>query len=212
MNIEDHAQGRGWRGSADLWLDAAYAALVEGGVDAVKVMLLAKRLGLSRTSFYWHFTDRDALLAALIARWQARNSGNLIRQTELAAATITEAVLNLFDCWIVPELFDAQLEFAMRGWAQAAPDLAAVIEQTDAQRIEALRAMFARYGYAPAQADIRARTIYLTQVGYISMRTQEPLALRVARMPDYVEAFTGKAPAGAEIRQFNQRHQGRLAG
>jgi transketolase len=55
---------RGWRGSADLWLDAAHAILVESGVGAVKIDALADRLGLSRTSFYWHFADREALLAA----------------------------------------------------------------------------------------------------------------------------------------------------
>jgi AcrR family transcriptional regulator len=59
---------RGWRGSADLWLDAAYQLLVEGGVEAVKVMPLAEKLGLSRTSFYWHFADREALLDGLVAR------------------------------------------------------------------------------------------------------------------------------------------------
>ena len=50
-----------------MWLDAAYELLVEGGVEAVKVMPLAAKLGLSRTSFYWHFADREALLAGLIA-------------------------------------------------------------------------------------------------------------------------------------------------
>ena len=45
---------RGWRGSADLWLDAAYQLLVEGGVEAVKVMPLAEKLGLSRTSGHDH--------------------------------------------------------------------------------------------------------------------------------------------------------------
>ena len=42
----------GWRGSEDLWIDAAYALLVEAGIDAVKVKPLAERLGMSRTSFY----------------------------------------------------------------------------------------------------------------------------------------------------------------
>ena len=79
---------RGWRGSADLWLDAAYQLLVEGGVEAVKVMPLAERLGLSRTSFYWHFADREALLDGLVARWESRNTANLIARTKAPAATI----------------------------------------------------------------------------------------------------------------------------
>lgn len=210
MDVQDAAAERGWRGSADLWLDAAYVLLIEAGVEAVKVMPLAKRLGLSRTSFYWHFPDREALLAALIERWQTRNTGNLVARTEAYAATITEAVLNLFDCWITPELFDARLEFVMRNWALTDPALAQIFDAADAARIAALRAMFARFGFAPDQADIRARTIYLTQVGYISMRATEPLPLRVRRMPAYIEAFTGFKPSPPEVARFIARHRDKL--
>ena len=51
---------KGWRGSRQGWLDAAYEALIEGGIDAVKIQPLARRLGLSRTSFYWFFGEREA--------------------------------------------------------------------------------------------------------------------------------------------------------
>ena len=96
---------------------------VEYGVEAVKVMPLAKKLNISRTSFYWHFEDRDALLHALIKRWRDKNTGNLISQTKLHAETITEAILNLFDCWVNPELFDARMDFAIRNWAQQSTNL-----------------------------------------------------------------------------------------
>lgn len=201
---------RGWRGSAELWLDAAYGALLEGGVAAVKLGPLAAKLGLSRTSFYWHFADREALLAGLIARWQGRNTGNLIARTESYAESIAEAVLNVFDCWVTPDLFDARMEFAMRSWGQSAPEVAAALAEADAARLVALRAMFMRFGYGEAQADIRARTIYLTQIGYISMRTEEPLALRLQRIPTYVEAFTGVMPTEAEVARFVARHVGRV--
>lgn len=197
---------RGWRGSADLWLDAAYQLLVEGGVEAVKVMPLAERLGLSRTSFYWHFADREALLDGLIARWESRNTANLIARTEMPATTITEAVLNIFDCWIWPDLFDSRLEFAIRTWALTDAALSARLAKADAQRIAAVKAMFQRFGYAEAEADIRAHTIYLTQIGYISMRFDEPLLPRLDRIPPYALTFTGAAPSAAEIAAFRARH------
>ena len=199
---------RGWRGSADLWLDAAYDLLIASGVDQVKVMPLAKRLGLSRTSFYWHFPDREALLTALIQRWQSGNTVNLIARSQLPAATLTEAVLNLFDCWVTPALFDSELEFAMRHWARSDPALAATFASADSARIDAICALFSRFGFATAQADIRAHTLYLTQVGYISMRTDEPLALRIRRIPGYVESFTGQTASPAEIAAFVARHPG----
>jgi len=44
------------------------------------------------------------------------NSDNLIRQCGLYAESITEAILNVFDCWLDPALFDSRLEFAIRSW------------------------------------------------------------------------------------------------
>ncbi len=74
--------------------------LLDGGVDAVKILPLARQLNLSRTSFYWFFRIGEELLAALVARWRDKNTGNLIRQTEAYAETIAEATLNVFDCWL----------------------------------------------------------------------------------------------------------------
>lgn len=198
------------RGTRELWLDAAYEALVEGGVEAVRVMPLAANLSVSRTSFYWHFEDRDALLNALIAHWREKNTGNLVSQTRVFAETICEAVLNLFDCWIDPELFDARLEFAMRNWSQSSPELKEIFRETDSERIHAIRDMFARFGFDSDQSDIRASTIYLTQVGYMSIKAEEALAERIRRMPAYVETFTGRAPSQSEVDRFMARHRERL--
>ena len=197
---------RGWRGSAEVWLDAAYDALVEGGVEAVKVMPLAQRLGLSRTSFYWHFADRDALLAGLIARWQSRNSANLIARAKAPATTISEAVLNLFDCWIRPDLFDSRMEFAIRTWAMTDLTLAVTLRGSDNARIAAIQTMFETHGYAQAEAETRARTTYLTQVGYIAMRAEETLDVRLRRIPAYALTFTGQQPLPAEVAVFRDRH------
>jgi AcrR family transcriptional regulator len=205
MTVEQNA--RGWRGTPDLWLDAAYDLLVEGGVEAVKVMPLAERLGLSRTSFYWHFTDREALLAGLIARWEARNTANLVARCEAPAATIAEAMLNLIDCWVDPALFDSRLEFAMRTWSLTDPGVAAAMATADATRIAALTALFLRFGYDATEADTRARTLYLTQVGYIALRSQESFDVRMARIPAYALTFSGKAPSEGEIAAFLDRHR-----
>ena len=77
---------------AEAFLEAAYARLIEGGVDAVKVAPLAEALTLTRTAFYWHFKDRESLLEALLARWEAKNTGNLIAQAEAFAPAPAAAV------------------------------------------------------------------------------------------------------------------------
>ncbi|WP_136645493.1 TetR/AcrR family transcriptional regulator [Tabrizicola sp. YIM 78059] len=198
---------RGWRGSPDLWLDAAYELLVEGGVEAVKVMPLAQRLGLSRTSFYWHFPDREALLAGLIDRWQAKNTGNLVARCEAPAQTIAQAMLNLCDCWLDSALFDSRLEFAMRTWALTDRAVEQAMADADATRIAAITALFRRFGYPEGEADTRARTLYLTQVGYIALRSNETLEQRMARIPAYVLTFCGVPPTSDDVAAFEARHQ-----
>src|SRR5918997_2219692 len=131
----------GWRGSQEVWLQAAYDALVESGVDAVRIQPMAKKLNLSRTSFYWFYKDREALLAALIEGWRVKNTGGLVRQTEAYAESIAEAVLNVFDCWLDRGLFDSELEYSIRSWAIQSRDVGSEIHAADATRIEALTNM-----------------------------------------------------------------------
>lgn len=206
---EENELGHGWRGSAEVWIEAAYKLLIEGGVEAVKILPLAKGLKLSRTSFYWHFPDREALLAALIRRWEEKNTGNLIRQTELAAPSINAAALNLIDCWITPELFDSQLDRAMRDWARTDGALRTAFANADAARLAAIRAMYLRHGFGAEEADVRASAVYLTQVGYIDLDTRETLETRLGRVPTYVEIFTGRKVSAADLAGFLDRHAGR---
>ena len=204
--MDQVANGNAGRGSAELWLEAAYDSLLEAGVDAVKILPLAKRLNLARTSFYWYFKDREALLEALLARWRDRNTGSIVQRSEAYAETIAEAVLNVFDCWLDRSLFDAPFEFAVRSWAIQSPKLQREVQLADDARLAALSRMFHRFGYDEISADVRARTIYLVQIGYISMQSEEALALRMQRIPHYVETFTGRAPETREMNRFRSRH------
>jgi len=194
------------RGSKETWLSAAYEVLTNSGVDAVKVMPLAKSLGLTRTSFYWHFKDREALLEAIIQCWEGKNTGNLLKQTRAYGENITEAMFNLFDCWLDDELFDARLDLAIRNWARTDTDLQARLDQADQQRLSGIIEMFKRYGFSQNDAEIRARTIIYTQIGYISMQITETKSTRVVHMPDYIELYTGQRPTPAEIDRFKARH------
>jgi AcrR family transcriptional regulator len=196
----------GWRGSADVWLAAAYDLLIESGVDAVRILPLAKRIKLSRTSFYWFFRDREALLDALLDLWREKNTGCLVRRAAAPAGSVAEALLNVMDCWLDRGLFDSKFEFAVRSWALQSPELSVEIRDADRIRLEALAGMFVRHGFEPAVADVRARTVYLTQIGYISMKTHENLGERMARIPAYVEIFGGQAPTPGELDRFFARH------
>ncbi|MBY2910983.1 MULTISPECIES: TetR/AcrR family transcriptional regulator [Rhizobium] len=196
----------GWRGSQEGWLEAAYHSLLDSGVDSVKILPLAKKLNLSRTSFYWFFKDREELLAGLVARWRDKNTGNIIKQSEAYAESLAEAMLNVFDCWLNNELFDARFEFAVRSWALQSDEILAEVRQADQLRLEALKLMFIRFGLPEATSDVRARTTYLVQIGYISMQAREELAVRMKRIPEYIAIYTGEVPQQRELDRFFSRH------
>ncbi|MEP7456107.1 TetR/AcrR family transcriptional regulator [Phyllobacterium sp. SB3] len=196
----------GWRGSQEGWLEAAYYSLLESGVDSVKILSLAKKLGLSRTSFYWFFRDREELLAVLVARWRKKNTGNIVKQSQAYAETLAEAMLNVFDCWLNKDLFDAKFEFAVRSWALQSPEILDEVQLADQVRLEALKQMNMRFGHSEMTADVRARTAYLVQIGYISMQSDEDLATRMKRIPEYIAVYTGEVPQQRELDRFFSRH------
>jgi AcrR family transcriptional regulator len=204
--MEQTITDSGWRGSREGWLEAAFDTLVESGVDTVKILPLAKKLALSRTSFYWYFKDREELLSALVATWREKNTGNIVRRSQAYAESIAEAMLNVFDCWLDIDLFDARFEFAIRSWALQSDDILAEVQGADNTRIDALKEMFIRFGHPEATADVRARTVYLVQIGYISMQSKEDIAVRMKRIPEYIAIYTGQVPQQRELDRFFARH------
>jgi hypothetical protein len=124
----------------------------------------------------------------------------------LFAASLCEAMLNVIDCWKDSELFDSELDQAIRYWARTETQLQRQVNVADKQRYEAIKAMFMQHGVKPAQAEVRAMTVLYTQVGYIAMAIKEPLAVRLARIADYCEVFTGQQPTKVEMQRFYSRH------
>ena len=192
----------GWRGSREGWLDAAYDALIDGGVEAVKIMPLANRLKLSRTSFYWFFKDREELLSALADHWATRTTEPLIAATKAYADTEAEAMLNVLACFLTPGAFDDRLEFAVRSWALQDDTIMQRLQAADIERLDMLSQLLMSWGHSREDADVRARTIYLVQIGYISMQVREDTATRLTRIPGYVEIYTGKVPQPHEMARF----------
>ena len=111
--LADGDAGGGGMSRAD-WIGAARALLVAEGIEAVKILRLADRLGVSRGSFYWHFTDRADLLEALLALWTRQNTRAVIDAAD-GALDLTAGILSLFDVWVDTERFDARLKRAARG-------------------------------------------------------------------------------------------------
>ncbi|MFI9592478.1 TetR/AcrR family transcriptional regulator [Nonomuraea sp. NPDC052265] len=71
------AQG-GRRITAEQWVDAAYARFTKIGLDSVRVEAVARDLGTTKGSFYWHHADRGALVRAVMERWEAEETEHII--------------------------------------------------------------------------------------------------------------------------------------
>ena len=153
---------------------------------------LSERLAVSRSSFYWYFKNRDELLDALLDRWDRLNTRSIVRQTQAPAATVNQAVCNVFRCWVDPAIFSPRLDPPF-GSGLAAPRKSAMRSsvrpegQTRSRRCSS-------HGYGCDDAFVRARVLYYMQIGYYSLDIREPMEARLALTPHYLEAFTGVAP------------------
>jgi AcrR family transcriptional regulator len=157
---------------------------------------------VSRSSFYWYFKNRDDLLDALLDRWEALNTRSIVAQAEAPAASVNQAVCNVFRCWVDPLIFSPRLDFAIREWARRSPSVRKAVDRSDRLRTEALKALFVRFGYEDEDAFVRARVLYSMQIGYYALDLDEPMEARLKLTPYYLKAFTGVDPTKAEIDAF----------
>lgn len=189
------------------WIAAAMEALIAGGVGAVRITRLADALAITRGSFYWHFRDRDDLLAALRRRWEGQNTQAVLDAVE-DAVTLDAAILAFFDAWVLPDRFDARLEDAMRAWAKEDEAIRRAIEAADERRVMALAATFRRFGCPGEEAFVRARILYFAQIGYFALGLAEPMEARLALLETYFRCFTGRDIAPEAATTHRARHAG----
>lgn len=195
------------RATRETWIEAAYDLFITDGIEAVKIMALAKTLNLTRTGFYWHFKDVSELHQAIIEIWQTRNTGIILDRCAAPAQSLCAGLFNLIDCWIDNDLFDAPLDLAIRNWARNDATLQALVDQSDEARLAAVKALFERFGRAGEVAHYRALTVILTQTGYYSMQITETRLQRAIAGCLYAEIFAGEPPTEAEKDRFLDRYR-----
>ncbi|MDB5364206.1 MAG: TetR/AcrR family transcriptional regulator [Rhodospirillales bacterium] len=171
--------------SREDWLHAAKAALLKGGVDHVKVDRLARDIKMTRGSFYWHFTDRDDLLRALLDHWEATNTGPLLLAIEAAEKRGRDGFNEVTKVWIEEKEFSPAFDSAVRDWARKDAAVARAVRRIDEKRIAALTRLMNSFGFAPEEAVVRARVIYFHQVGYYALAIRESEAERHKLLPLY---------------------------
>jgi AcrR family transcriptional regulator len=161
------------------WVKAALETLMEKGIKAVKVDVLAKSLKITRGSFYWHFKNLDDLLAAIIQEWQSIDTEAAILEVEKIGGTPSQQLLHLFE---IAAKDDNRLEKAMRIWAIHDVRAMASIEQVDKQRLEYLQNLFLQIGFSRTDAELRAQIAYSVKLGWVTIAPPRKPSERLAAM------------------------------
>ncbi len=181
------------------WLDAALRALDEGGVDAVKVLPLAERLGVTRGSFYWHFKNREDLLEALIEFWERRHTEAVLARATDAEGDARARLLALMEA--VLQRREGRFESAIRSWARHDRKAAAAVRRADRDRLAFVTGLFREMGFSEDDSEARARVVYLYLLGDHAMFAKESATRRkellVARHRVLTEGASCEAPAEA---------------
>lgn len=144
------------------WIEAGLSALAESGVAGTRVELLAKRLKVTKGSFYWHFADRPALLEALVAAWEQHQTARVIALVEAAGGTPLERLEHLSASLTT---LDMGLEVAMRNWSATDEAARRAVQAIDAARCTYLSAIIEAAGVPREPAQARARLIYYALIG-----------------------------------------------
>jgi AcrR family transcriptional regulator len=148
--------------SARDWLDAGLKALARNGFTALKADPLAKAMGVSRGSFYWHFADVGAFHAALLKHWHEVAAEQIIADVE--AASPGNQALELLLRRVFGERL--KLEGAVRTWASIDPAARAAVHAIDRRRLDYIEHLLEQSGLPADLASARAQILYWAFLGF----------------------------------------------
>lgn len=158
--------------SAGDWEQAALELIEEQGVAAITVELLARRLGVTKGSFYWHFASRDALLEAALKRWEQADTEGVMGQVDRIADP-RERVVALFRR-TSHEIRDHVMYSALLR-AIDHPAVQPVMQRVSQRRVAYLAAALRAAGLDRSMATPRAQLAYATYVGMLQLIMQRLL-------------------------------------
>ena len=151
------------------WERAALELISEKGVQALAVEPLARRMGITKGSFYWHFSGRESLLEQALKRWEEHDSRNLAK----SMGEISDPRDRLISFFrrvgkekLTHEVYSELC--AAAGHAQVEP----VLERVANRRIQHLNSAFEEMGMPKQQAKNQARLIYSVYLGFLQLQRQ----------------------------------------
>ncbi|MEV0900804.1 TetR/AcrR family transcriptional regulator [Actinoplanes sp. NPDC049802] len=148
----------------DRWIEAGLEALAVGGPDTVRVEALAKRLGVTKGGFYGFFTDREALLTAMLDTWERESTDEVAERIERRGGDpktrITRAgVMTFSSDRLLP------IDLAIRDWARRDQVVADRLRRVDNRRMGLLRQMIGTFCDDPEEVEARSVLAFCLLIG-----------------------------------------------
>jgi AcrR family transcriptional regulator len=152
-----------------MWIQAGLRALSAGGPDAVRVELLAKDLGVTRGGFYWHFTDRSALLEEMLDRWEQATTEEVIGRLEAEGGDPGSKLRRLLALTSSRVLMT---DLAVRDWSRRDQAVAERLRRIDDRRMEYLRSLFAAFCGDADEVEARCMLFFSLLIGNHSIAAE----------------------------------------
>ena len=157
--------------SVDEWAEAALDAMAAGGIDAVAVEPLARRLGVTKGSFYWHFPNRVALIKAALALWERRETDDMLVGVADEADPY-ERIVKVFKRANASYLA-GRLYLALAA-ASDDPVVGEVVRRVSARRLVYLHECYRALGLDEHQAKLWSTFAYATFLGNQQVHRDAP--------------------------------------
>lgn len=154
--------------SAEDWIKAAFRALNDGGVQAIKAEAIARDLKVSKGSFYWHFRDVPALKVQMLQHWQHVATDAIITDVEAIETSPREQLRALIlEATGLPNSSygGSGVESAIREWARHDNHTAAILKSVDERRLAYLAQLFRKCGQSTGLSTTNAGILYGALIG-----------------------------------------------
>ena len=155
--------------SAGDWEQQALVLIAEKGIRAVAVESLAKRMGVTKGSFYWHFSNRESLLEHSLLRWEKHDEANL--HASLGAISDPRERLRSFFRRTSRQKLTHDV-YSSLCIAADHPQVEPLLERVAERRIKHITTAFGEIGFEPDEAVHRARLTYSTYLGFLQLQRQ----------------------------------------
>jgi AcrR family transcriptional regulator len=179
----------------DDWIRAAQARLAGHGVESVRVEVVARDLGVSKGSFYWHFRDRSELLEKLLARWEDGELEWLNAGDKAGAATRWAKFIER-----TSNPGRMRTEVALRAWARGDARVATRVAAIEKRKARLIADVLRDVGFTQSAADSGSEVVLLICLGWLDRATRDQ-QLQVAStglselLSDFILAASARSPA-----------------